>query len=374
MEERTISCRDRVLPYGDDEAILNAFREDGYVVVADVLSPAEVAAALYELWTSKNLSGNSTDTTLKRGAIRRGPSRTGDATFYPRETCSKMLELDYSVLAAAVPFATIALGARRSHDVEPGSMGRHATVGIQSTMEDGDELATLGSQPLHKPAIQPHPGHRVPDGINSTSGGFACVPGFHKRFRKWGEDHPLESLVVNGKSIDETYGDGQPFPVPTDDPCQAEIDQALAPAGSMILWDSRLPHQNVPNIDDAAFRVVFYCNMMVATASVMEERRNLLVQKRILMDLQQNPGQCFPHNLSDLGNRLHGWTESHLPLSDALVEFGINDRESFLDAVRLVREAGMAEEEGNVLISIRNHRAALRAFPEIEVWHNVIFG
>jgi len=208
----------------------------------------------------------------------------------------------------------------------------------------------------------------------STSGGFACVPGFHKRFRKWGEDHPLESLVVNGKSIDETYGNGQPFPVPTDDPCQAEIDQALAPAGSMILWDSRLPHQNVPNIDDAAFRVVFYCNMMVATASVMEERRNLLVQKRILMDLQQNPGQCFPHNLSDLGNRLHGWTESHLPLSDALVEFGINDRESFLDAVRLVREAGMAEEEGNVLISIRNHRAALRAFPEIEVWHNVIFG
>jgi len=57
MEERTISCRDRVLPYGDDEAILNAFREDGYVVVADVLSPAEVAAALYELWTSKNLLG-----------------------------------------------------------------------------------------------------------------------------------------------------------------------------------------------------------------------------------------------------------------------------------------------------------------------------
>ena len=65
--------------------------------------------------------------------------------------------------------------------------------------------------------------------------------------------------------------------------------------------------------------------MVVATASVMEDRRNLLVQKRILMDLQDNPGKRFPHNLSALGNQLHGWTESGVPLSDAFAEFGIDD-------------------------------------------------
>ena len=84
------------------------------------------------------------------------------------------------------------------------------------------------------------------------------------------------------------------------------IVQALAPAGSMILWDSRLPHQNVPNVDDAAFRVVFYCNMVVANESVLEDRRQLLVQKRILMDLQNDAGKRFPHNLSEFGRQVHG--------------------------------------------------------------------
>ena len=208
-----------------------------------------------------------------------------------------------------------------------------------------------------------------------TSGGFACVPGFHKKFKHWGEAHPMGSLVVNGKTINETYGDGQPFPVPSDDPCQQEIIQALAPAGSMILWDSRLPHQNVPNIDNEAFRVVFYCNMVVATDTVLEERRKLLVQKRILMDLQKDSGSGnrFPHNLSELGNQVLGWTESTVELSEALCEFGIVDTEAFLKASRLVKEAGISEEEGDISTSIRKHQAALRAFPDIETWYNVIF-
>ena len=36
-----------------------------------------------------------------------------------------------------------------------------------------------------------------------------------------------------------------------------------------------------------------------------------------------------------------------------------------MDAARLVREVRMAEESGDVSASMRKHRAALRAFPDI---------
>ena len=57
LQERIIPCRDRVMPYGDDEAIKSAFDEDGYVVVSNVLSPVEVEAVQDEIWTSDNLLG-----------------------------------------------------------------------------------------------------------------------------------------------------------------------------------------------------------------------------------------------------------------------------------------------------------------------------
>ena len=93
--------------------------------------------------------------------------------------------------------------------------------------------------------------------------------------------------------------------------------------------------------------------MVVATDTVLEERRKLLVQKRILMDLQKDSGSGnrFPHNLSELGNQVHGWTESNVELSEALRE-----TEAFLKASRLVKEAGISEEEGDVSTSIRKHQ------------------
>ena len=56
-QEKIIPCRHKVIPFGDDEAIKTAFREDGYVVISNVLSPTEVEAVLNEIWTSDNLLG-----------------------------------------------------------------------------------------------------------------------------------------------------------------------------------------------------------------------------------------------------------------------------------------------------------------------------
>lgn len=386
MSERIIPCRNRVIPYGDDDAILRTFQEDGYVVVSNVLSPPEVDAVLDEIWTSKNLLGNFN---------RHDPNTWSDSTWPQQDNGGRNFLSSKDVFTDGCNW-DVASSPRQYH-LQKLLWGHRR--------EDGDDLimSSLGRWGVMRPSGYNsnwktdnnwlHWDHNCWTKLGfshiqaiicltestATSGGFACVPGFHKRFEQWGMDHPMGSLqllVNNGnKEIDESYGEGQPFPVPVDDPCQEEVVQVLAPAGSMILWDSRIPHQNVPNIDDTAFRIVFYCSMVIPTKSILEERRRLLMQKRILMDLQNSPGKRFPHNLSELSIQLHGWTESNnIPLTDALVEFGIDDRESFLGAARLVREAGMAEEDEDIQTSIRKHQKALRLFPDIEAWHNAIFG
>mmetsp|Transcript_27289 Transcript_27289/g.44774 ORF Transcript_27289/g.44774 Transcript_27289/m.44774 type:complete len:383 (+) Transcript_27289:186-1334(+) len=374
-QERIIPCRDRFIPYGDDEAILKAFREDGYVVVSNVLSPVEVEATLNEIWTSKNLLGQFDRHNPGTWSDPSWPQQTGGRNFLAlRDVFHDGCNWDIASPPRQYHLHKLLWG---RDDLIMSSLDRSGVM-RPSEYTIKWKTDTNWLHRYHNPWTKPGFSHVQAiiclTESTPTSGGFACVPGFHKRFQQWGDDHPMGSVALNGKKMNESYGDGQPLPVPVDDPCQQEIIQALAPAGSMILWDSRLPHQNVPNVDDTSFRVVFYCNMVVSTALVMEHRRNLLVQKRILLDLQDNPGKRFPHNLSALGNQLHGWTESGVPLSDASAEFGIDDRESFLGAAGLVREAGIAEEVGDISASIRKHQAASRAFPDIEAWYNVIFG
>lgn len=378
-------CRHRVVPFGDDDAILTAFREDGYVVVSDVLSPRETEDALDEIWSSETLLGRFD---------RNDPETWGDPSWPQQEgpggrnflasgdAFSDACSWDISSCPRQFQLQKLLWGRDDLVMSSPGGRwGVMRPSGRNSKWRTDSNWLHWDQNPWTEPRFVRVQAIVCLTESTPTSGGFACVPGFHReRFRKWGEDHPMGTLTTtaNGKLIDESYGNGQPFPVPSEDPCQREIVQALAPAGSMILWDSRLPHQNVPNVDDEAFRVVFYCNMVIAKERLLEERRRLLTQKRILMDLRDGPGRRFPYGLAELGKRLHGWTGSSdadaVPLSEALAKFGIDDRESFLEAATLTREAGLAEEEGDVPASIQKHRAALRAFPDIEAWHNVIFG
>lgn len=208
----------------------------------------------------------------------------------------------------------------------------------------------------------------------ATSGGFLCVPGFHRRFREWGEQHPPGSVVVDGKVINESYGDGQPFPVPRDDPCQQQVVRVLAPAGSAVIWDSRLPHQNFPNTDAAAFRVVHYAMMKVRDEGSARERRRLLTEKRILMDLLGEEGLRFPHRLSATGRLVHCLDDEPQSLDEALQEFGVDDADGLREATKLVREAGALEEAGDTAGAIRKHQQSMRLFPAIEDWHEAIFG
>jgi len=208
----------------------------------------------------------------------------------------------------------------------------------------------------------------------ASSGGFACVPGFQHQFSEGGEQHPLGSVQVHGKVINEAYGSGQPFSVPPQDPCQEHLVRVVAPAGSAVLWDSRLPHQNFPNTDATAFRVVHYTMMKVRDDESVKERRRLLNRKRILMDLFGEEGLRFPHKLSATGRFVHCLDEEPKSLEEALRKFGLDDAEGLREAAKLVQEAGELEEQGEMVAAIKKHQRSMRHFPAIEDWHEAIFG
>ena len=77
----------------------------------------------------------------------------------------------------------------------------------------------------------------------STTGGFHCVPGFHKLIEQWASEHEKKR--------------GTLVTVPKTDPARNHIQQIYLRKGSLLIWDSRICHGNYPNKSDS-FRIVQY--------------------------------------------------------------------------------------------------------------------
>lgn len=372
-----LPLRDKSEPYGNDQAILQAFKQDGYCVVTGILSEAEIDVVMDELWTSDRLLGKFD---------HHDRTTWGDPSWPQQPKGGRNFLQSTNVYQDACSW-DIASNERLVHvqqllygrtDLMACDVGR---FGVMRPSKNNPEWQTESSW-LHwdqNPNTQPG-FYRVQCIVcltdsTVTSGGFVCVPGFHRQFRAWGEQHPVGSVVVDGKVINETFGTGQPFPVPQDDPCQKQAVRVIAPAGAAVLWDSRLPHQNFPNTDVSAFRVVHYTNMKIRDDESVKERRRLLHQKRVIMDLLGEEGMRFPHHLSTTGRYVYCLEEEPLSLEEILRHFGVEDNvDSLREAAKLVREAGKSEERGDMAAAIKKHQSSLRLFPAIEEWHEAIFG
>jgi len=373
MENQSVSTeriRDKTVPYGDDDAILEAFHQDGYCVVTDILQENEKKAYLEELWTSKRLLGKFDRTNPQTWASPDWPQQNGGRNFLSSSHFyHDALSWDLASNERLLHVQQLLYGRK---DICMASFGR---LGVMRPTKDHPEWQTETSW-LHwdqNPWTEPDFVRlQAIVCLTETSGGFACVPGFHREFREWGEQHPEGSVTVGGKAMDKTYGVGQPFPVPYDDPCQQNVVRVVAPAGSIVVWDSRLPHQNFPNTDASAFRVVHYSMMKVRDEESAKEMRRKLNQKRIIMDLLGEKGKRFPHRLSPTSRWVH-CLEEPMSLEEALRLFGVENQDNLRDAVKLVREAGELEEQGDIAGAIKCHRKSMHCYPEIEEWHDACF-
>ena len=367
--------RDICVPNGNDEAIREAFKADGYCVVTDVLSPDEVNTMLNEVWTNDNLLGKFDRRDPGTWADPSWPQQDGgrnflESTIIFQDVISWDLQGNKNVLHLQQ------LLYERSNIMcsEMGRLGVMRPTRVHPEWQTESSWLHWDQNPNTQPGFLRVQCFVCLTDNTATSGGFACVPGFHERFRAWGENHPMGTLfTVNGRVIDETFGEGQPFPVPPNDPCQAEVVRVVAPAGSAVFWDSRLPHQNFPNTDDAAFWIVHYCMMKVKDDDSVRERVQLMTQTRILVELWGEEGPKFPHHLSEEMRFVHCLDETPQTLEDALQEIGVEDENGLREAAKLVREAGELEERGAMYAAMKKHQSSERLFPEIENWHNAIF-
>ena len=82
-------------------------------------------------------------------------------------------------------------------------------------------------------------------------GGFLCIPGFHKHLSEW---VALPENRLYGEDMADAY---DYLEVPAGDPMQAWTQPVPMRAGSLLVWNSELPHCNFPN-DSDRFRMVQY--------------------------------------------------------------------------------------------------------------------
>jgi hypothetical protein len=133
-----------------------------------------------------------------------------------------------------------------------------------------------------------------------STGGFHCVPGFtDDRFFNWSEANK-DSYGALPEICSRNF-----IEVPDEDPMRKEIKRIPMKAGSLLIWNSQLPHGNFPNTG-YDFRMVQYIKMIP-----VDDPREFLPA----MKLQRfNTSEWFPEDFtpSPLGEMLYGlkdWPE-----------------------------------------------------------------
>lgn len=181
-----------------------------------------------------------------------------------------------------------------------------------------------------------------------SSGGFDCVPKFHNRIDEWANNNPIEGT---GYSMLHEL-----IRIPKTDPMWNEICHILMPVGSLLIWDSRIPHQNWPN-NDSTWRIVQYVTFRYVSEE-MARHSQKLQQKKILNGLIP---WTFVELTTDLGKDVFGLTlrgkdPPHLEaLSDAQIT-----------AVGLLDQAKETEASGDARGAANLYRRAFKLNPELE--------
>lgn len=363
-------CCDLAVPFGDDEAILSQFQADGYVVVSSVLDELEVSRAVDELWTSPRLIGRSK-------AVQRDDPSTWHAENWPQQDGGRNFLSSTNNMADRAcwdlpqhPRVVHLMRLLYGGSIYAPSPGRY---GVMRPTVEHPEWRTDSSwlhwdqNPWREPGFERVQAFLCLSAQTPTSGGFLCVPGAHKDFAAWGEANPEGTVQVNGKNITRVYGAGCPFPIPEEDPLQQKVARILAPAGAMVLWDSRMPHQNFPNTG-TEFRIVQYLDIWPLSVDDVEARREILRKKLVIRGvLGEDTAVFFPTGLSALGRELFC-----LPTDGGADEGAVDP--DLARAIRLTVQSGEDELQGDLKESVRKMQQAGKLWPDIEEWHEALFG
>jgi hypothetical protein len=265
-------------PANIDE-IRHHFEDHGFVVV-QVLNQQECEECIAELWTAKGLLGRV------------------DHSFVPLEWDSNKVEWhvvsDKGFFDSQNEWQERACWMVRQHPALVSSFAAvlqedslNLAVGmdrwgmLKAGVPTSSSWLHVDQNPILNPNFLGVQGLVNLTAQTGTSGGFMCCPGFHHRFLKWA----AEQKAGGGSRM------RNPYPVPEE---QSNAVKVLTPAGCLIIWDSRIPHQNYPNESQSAWRIVQYVTCRPKPCGVELE----LYQEKMRLKMAQ---KGVPPNLTPLG-------------------------------------------------------------------------
>jgi len=194
---------------------------------------------------------------------------------------------------------------------------------------------------------------------DENSGGFCCIPNFHLKIADWAEKN--KELLNQNANFDDIYY----FQKNTKE--YEDIVKLEAPAGSLIIWDDRIPHSNYPN-NNEHFRIVEYMNYYRAS-QINQHHKNRLAKIGLEISyynyLQQN--QIENKNLNN-SEQLYLLTETNNKQKN-LIDFdkyvnNLNQKE--INGYIKYKEATKQESLGNVDEAIKLYSSAYKLCPITE--------
>ncbi|KAG9416395.1 hypothetical protein AC1031_000801 [Aphanomyces cochlioides] len=285
----------------DEENYLAAFKRDGFVVIENILSDEECALSCGEIW----------DYLERDGKVKRDDPLSWGNENWPREVCrnggfvgrfpfwKRMKKLDQTSLnkqpqswrnrenpLVYKAFSRILSEEKLWVSIDRYGVMRPARVAHEINDEEPDErddwktkaewlhwdlspfhfgtsaAGFLPNENLSVDQVHKSYGSLRLQGLITLrdcpveSGGFHCVPGFtDERFFKWANEH-RDTYGTLSEIASRNF-----IEVPHDDEMRKEIKQVPMKAGSLLIWNSQLPHGNFPN-DGYDFRMVQYLKMI----------------------------------------------------------------------------------------------------------------
>ena len=279
---------------------LTFFRNNGYVVVHDAVSPAHCRGAAEALWAFLEMDPEEPETWYRHPAL---PCVSSVEMYHHQAFWeNRQSPRVYGAFADIRGEEGLWVSIDRA-SFKPPLHPQHLEYDSKGFIHWDDDPAATISQPLQLQGVL------CLTDTDEWMGGFQCVPGHHLRLDEWlaarpgPEGRKLEDLSA-GSLARAAALSGYPA---------ESVVRLSNSAGDLIIWDHRLPHGNGRNVSLRP-RLAQYITMTPAWEGDTSLRNSRVRMWRERTAPPGSPGDrrnwerrhCQPAILSDLGRRLLG--------------------------------------------------------------------
>ena len=217
----------------DDE--LAFFRDNGYVVVHDAVSPVHCRAAAEALWAFLEMDPADAETWYRYPAVPCVSSveMYHHQAFWETRQSPRVYGAFVDILGQERLWVSIDRAS-----FKPPLHPRHPEYDFKGFIHWDDDPAGMVSDPLKLQGVL------CLTDTDEWMGGFQCVPGHHLRLEEWLAARPgpgrRELATLSTASLARAAAlSGYPA---------TDVIRLSNAAGDLIIWDQRLPHGNGRNV------------------------------------------------------------------------------------------------------------------------------